>query len=140
MVNIPGTASKNVVDHLEALWVKQEDRRSERLLEQEKVRALAARTTPTGHSVPTCNNCQKKGHVKEKCWARGGGAEGKQPQGWCGEVPCFLFISVYLFLLYLSTDTCTYCLGLPHFASLLSYLTLSYLIPQRSVTFRFFLT
>ena len=67
-----------------------------------------------------------------ECWG------GNNPD--CGEVPCFLFIMVYPFLHYLSTDTLTYCQGLPHFVSFLSYLTLSYLIPQCSVTFRFFLT
>ena len=57
----------------------------------------------------------------------------------CGEVPCFLFILVYLFLYHLSTDTLTHCQGLPHFASCLSYLSFSYLIPPHSITFRFFL-
>src|SRR4051812_40841119 len=28
-----------------------------------------------------CENCHKCGHTKEKCWAKGGGAEGKRPNG-----------------------------------------------------------
>ena len=58
----------------------------------------------------------------------------------CGEVPCFSLYSSLSFLHYLPMGTCTHRLGLPHFVSLLSYLTLFYLIPQRSVTFCFLLT
>ncbi|KAJ8508575.1 hypothetical protein ONZ45_g9183 [Pleurotus djamor] len=31
---------------------------------------------------PPCENCKKKGHSKEKCWAKGGGAEGNAPEWW----------------------------------------------------------
>ncbi|KAJ3978857.1 hypothetical protein F5890DRAFT_1380277, partial [Lentinula detonsa] len=26
-----------------------------------------------------CENCKRRGHTKERCWARGGGQEGKGP-------------------------------------------------------------
>jgi hypothetical protein len=29
----------------------------------------------------SCRNCGKTGHKKDKCWATGGDAEGKGPQG-----------------------------------------------------------
>ena len=29
-----------------------------------------------------CFNCKKKGHIKEDCWAKGGGQEGQGPKGW----------------------------------------------------------
>ena len=56
-VNIPGTTSEGTINHLEALWAIQEDRQNKRLLEQEKVKMLATRTTPTGQLVPSCWNC-----------------------------------------------------------------------------------
>ncbi|KAF7345981.1 Retrovirus-related Pol polyprotein from transposon TNT 1-94 [Mycena venus] len=36
-----------------------------------------------GGSKPNveCYNCHKKGHIKADCWAKGGGKEGKGPQG-----------------------------------------------------------
>ncbi|KAJ3781295.1 hypothetical protein GGU10DRAFT_379671 [Lentinula aff. detonsa] len=38
--------------------------------------ALAARSS-TGGVV--CDNCQRSGHIKKDCWAKGGGSEGKAP-------------------------------------------------------------
>ncbi len=35
----------------------------------------------TGKFKGSCHNCGKTGHKNDKCWAKGGGAEGKGPQG-----------------------------------------------------------
>src|SRR5882724_6822585 len=34
----------------------------------------------TGSSRPKCENCSKPGHIKAKCWAKGGGQEGQYPK------------------------------------------------------------
>jgi len=31
------------------------------------------------HRDIECFNCQKKGHIKANCWAKGGGKEGQRP-------------------------------------------------------------
>ena len=31
----------------------------------------------TSNKVVVCTNCKKKGHIKENCWAKGGGKEGQ---------------------------------------------------------------
>ena len=33
----------------------------------------------TYKKVVVCTNCKKKGHIKENCWAKGGGKEGQGP-------------------------------------------------------------
>ncbi|KAF9515393.1 hypothetical protein BS47DRAFT_1293989 [Hydnum rufescens UP504] len=32
-----------------------------------------------GNSGPPCTNCRKPGHMKEKCYSKGGGMEGQGP-------------------------------------------------------------
>lgn len=41
-----------------------------------------ALATHTGRKVIRCLNCKRNGHSIERCWAAGGGQEGKAPQGW----------------------------------------------------------
>lgn len=43
--------------------------------------AMAARTKKSGKRPDVvCHNCNKRGHMKAHCWAKGGGAEGQGPK------------------------------------------------------------
>ncbi|KAL0572149.1 hypothetical protein V5O48_009813 [Marasmius crinis-equi] len=70
-VNVPGSSSDDAINHLKAIWVKREARRIERQAKETKVKALAARsqTQKTSSSI-ICSNCSRKGHTKERYWAR----------------------------------------------------------------------
>ncbi|KAF5390463.1 hypothetical protein D9757_005175 [Collybiopsis confluens] len=49
------------------------------------VSSALAVSVPTGHhprSTLVCYNCSRRGHSISRCWAPGGGAEGKAPQGY----------------------------------------------------------
>lgn len=36
-------------------------------------------------SRDTCDNCRRPGHLKAKCWRKGGGCEGQYPAWWKGK-------------------------------------------------------
>jgi len=39
----------------------------------------------SGKSTMKCENCNRTGHTKAKCWAKGGGLEGQYPEWWRGK-------------------------------------------------------
>ncbi|KAF8998345.1 hypothetical protein BDZ89DRAFT_746874 [Hymenopellis radicata] len=42
----------------------------------------AASTSSSTTASVVCSNCGKKGHTADRCWAEGGGAQGKAPNWW----------------------------------------------------------
>src|SRR5882724_8332461 len=36
------------------------------------------------NACPKCENCNRPGHIKAKCWSKGGGQEGQYPEGFRG--------------------------------------------------------
>jgi gag-polypeptide of LTR copia-type len=46
-----------------------------------RVKGLSkARLGQTSAMKPKCDNCAKRGHTRDRCWAKGGGQEGKGPK------------------------------------------------------------
>ncbi|KAJ3780651.1 hypothetical protein GGU10DRAFT_235628, partial [Lentinula aff. detonsa] len=84
--NMPGTSSTDALIRLQAIWLQKEKRRRKDEQEEKKIKGLlatyAANAMPVDKSNKlTCTNpnCGKVGHSIQKCWAKGGGAEGKGP-------------------------------------------------------------
>ncbi|GAV99168.1 retrotransposon Ty1-copia subclass [Lentinula edodes] len=86
--HLPGRTSSEAFIHLQGIWLQREKRRGEEEREEKKVKALLAMHVASVQAPdknrPTCTNpnCRKVGHTIQKCWAKGGGAEGKGPNGW----------------------------------------------------------
>ncbi|GAW02791.1 retrovirus-related pol polyprotein [Lentinula edodes] len=98
--NVPGKGSDEVFIHLYTVYLERKSESNE-IEQSNKVRALIAKeimaampaqsqstiaaTTGTRHERLICSNppCPSKiGHTLKKCWAKGGGCEGKAPAWW----------------------------------------------------------
>ncbi|KAJ3911075.1 hypothetical protein F5877DRAFT_86518 [Lentinula edodes] len=86
--HLPGKTSSEAFIYLQGIWLQREKRRTEEEREEKKVKALLAMHVASAQAPdknrPTCANpnCKKIGHTIQRCWAKGGGAEGKGPNGW----------------------------------------------------------
>ncbi|KAJ3897287.1 hypothetical protein F5879DRAFT_1031769 [Lentinula edodes] len=97
--NVPGKSSDDAFIHLHTVYLERKSESNE-IEQSNKVRALIAKemaaisaqsqptiaaTTGTRHERLICSNppCPSKiGHTLKKCWAKGGGCEGKAPAWW----------------------------------------------------------
>ncbi|KAE9383151.1 hypothetical protein BT96DRAFT_951595 [Gymnopus androsaceus JB14] len=97
VLNIPGMFSSEAFTYLHCLYLDKvgRNRDTEDDLIKKKVAALFAQhlathaasssTLPPKRERPICTNpsCPSKvGHTIDRCWAKGGGAEGKAPKSW----------------------------------------------------------
>ncbi|KAJ3920989.1 hypothetical protein F5877DRAFT_65260, partial [Lentinula edodes] len=86
--HLPGKTSSEAFIYLQGIWLQREKRRSEEEREEKKIKALLAMHVASVQAPeknkPTCTNpnCRKVGHTIQRCWAKGGGAEGKGLNGW----------------------------------------------------------
>ncbi|KAF5377741.1 hypothetical protein D9757_009387 [Collybiopsis confluens] len=92
--NVPGTDSESALTFLHALYLEKREELDKEERDLQKVKALiakypdtyAAAAHPANPGRPAndgkCFNCGKPGHSKARCWAKGGGQEGKTPKWW----------------------------------------------------------
>ncbi|KAJ3849497.1 hypothetical protein EV368DRAFT_85495 [Lentinula lateritia] len=65
--HLPGKMSSEAFIYLQGIWLQREK---------------SVQTPERNRPMCTNPNCKKVGHTIQKCWARGGGAEGKGPNRW----------------------------------------------------------
>ena len=76
----------SVHDLITFIYKEADNKAAEKNVDEAKDNAAMAVNKEEGKSKSKsdkyCNNCKKKGHTKENCFAKGGGKEGKAPDWW----------------------------------------------------------
>ncbi|KAE9385397.1 hypothetical protein BT96DRAFT_1091322 [Gymnopus androsaceus JB14] len=90
--NVPGTSSEDAFTFLHSLYLEKQQERESSERDEKRVKVLLASQNTTAVAVEpqragrnsdlVCSNCGKRGHTVHRCWAKGGGAEGKGPKNW----------------------------------------------------------
>ena len=76
-----GNKSTIMSHELIAVLLEEDQRRKERNGESAGMALHAHGKDRGGNKDKDCYNCNKKGHIKSECWAKGGGKEGQGPKG-----------------------------------------------------------